>query len=250
MSRTRLILAAVAAALATSAHAAGDPAAGQQKNFQCMGCHGIPGWKTAFPEVYQRAEAGRAARRLPGRPRSSSTRRASATTPRCAPSPRACPRRTWRTSRPTTRRPVPRPRPESEARHEKAPAPRARRPRPFRPGLRGLGQCRGRQGQGGALQGLPRRSRHRARARNSPRSAASTPTTSPWRCATTSSASARTRSWRARCEPVREGHARPRGVVLLAVRALDQVLTARGSRHHQGKPGLGRAFPFAGRSEK
>ena len=52
MSRIRLIIAAVAAALATSAHAAGDPAAGKQKNFQCIGCHGIPGWKTAFPEVY------------------------------------------------------------------------------------------------------------------------------------------------------------------------------------------------------
>jgi cytochrome c553 len=53
MSRTRLIIAAVAAALATSAQAAGDPAAGKQRNFQCIGCHGLPGWKTAFPEVYQ-----------------------------------------------------------------------------------------------------------------------------------------------------------------------------------------------------
>ena len=52
MSRPRIIIAAVAAAIATSTHAAGDPAAGRQKNFQCMGCHGIPGWKTAFPEVY------------------------------------------------------------------------------------------------------------------------------------------------------------------------------------------------------
>ncbi len=52
MSRIRLIVAAISAALASSALAAGDPAAGRQKNFQCMGCHGIPGWKTAFPEVY------------------------------------------------------------------------------------------------------------------------------------------------------------------------------------------------------
>jgi cytochrome c553 len=58
MTRTRLILAAVAAALATSAQAAGDPAAGRQKNFQCMGCHGIPGWKTAFPEVYHVPKLG------------------------------------------------------------------------------------------------------------------------------------------------------------------------------------------------
>lgn len=58
MTRTRFILAAVAAALATSAHAAGDPAAGRQKNFQCMGCHGIAGWKTAFPEVYHVPKLG------------------------------------------------------------------------------------------------------------------------------------------------------------------------------------------------
>ena len=58
MSRTRLLIAAVAAALATSAHAAGDPVAGKQKNFQCMGCHGIAGWKTAFPEVYHVPKLG------------------------------------------------------------------------------------------------------------------------------------------------------------------------------------------------
>ncbi|HQY46521.1 MAG TPA: cytochrome c [Usitatibacteraceae bacterium] len=59
MSRTRLILAAaIAAALASTAHAAGDPAAGKQKNFQCQGCHGIPGWKTAFPEVYHVPKLG------------------------------------------------------------------------------------------------------------------------------------------------------------------------------------------------
>lgn len=59
MSRTHLILAAaIAAALASTAHAAGDPAAGKQKNFQCKGCHGIPGWKTAFPEVYHVPKLG------------------------------------------------------------------------------------------------------------------------------------------------------------------------------------------------
>jgi cytochrome c553 len=30
----------------------GDAAAGKKKNAMCQGCHGIPGWKTAFPEVY------------------------------------------------------------------------------------------------------------------------------------------------------------------------------------------------------
>ena len=58
MSRIRLILAVLAAALAPAAQAAGDPVAGKQKNFQCMGCHGIPGWKTAFPEVYHVPKLG------------------------------------------------------------------------------------------------------------------------------------------------------------------------------------------------
>src|SRR4249920_641572 len=52
-SRRILIALAVAAVFAApAAHAAGDAAAGAKKNFQCQGCHGIPGWKTAFPEVY------------------------------------------------------------------------------------------------------------------------------------------------------------------------------------------------------
>lgn len=30
----------------------GDPLAGQRKTQMCAGCHGIPGWRTAYPEVY------------------------------------------------------------------------------------------------------------------------------------------------------------------------------------------------------
>ena len=30
----------------------GDAAAGNQKSSMCKGCHGIPGYKTVFPEVY------------------------------------------------------------------------------------------------------------------------------------------------------------------------------------------------------
>ena len=30
----------------------GNPTAGQDKTAMCAGCHGIPGWRTAFPEVY------------------------------------------------------------------------------------------------------------------------------------------------------------------------------------------------------
>jgi cytochrome c553 len=33
--------------------AAGDAQRGAQKVRMCQGCHGIPGWRTAFPEVYE-----------------------------------------------------------------------------------------------------------------------------------------------------------------------------------------------------
>jgi len=48
------------AALAVSAPvlAAGDPASGAKKNFQCQGCHGIVDWKTAFPELYHVPKLG------------------------------------------------------------------------------------------------------------------------------------------------------------------------------------------------
>lgn len=53
---------AVAAALITAAgalHAAdGDPAAGKGKTSMCIGCHGIGGYKTAFPEVYSVPKLG------------------------------------------------------------------------------------------------------------------------------------------------------------------------------------------------
>ena len=58
MNKTMLFAAAVAAALiSTSAAAqgappAGDAAKGSQKNQMCKGCHGIEGWRTAYPEVY------------------------------------------------------------------------------------------------------------------------------------------------------------------------------------------------------
>jgi cytochrome c553 len=52
MSRLQVFAAAALAAFAFCAFAAGNPDDGRKRNFQCMGCHGIPGWKTAFPEVY------------------------------------------------------------------------------------------------------------------------------------------------------------------------------------------------------
>jgi cytochrome c553 len=54
----RLVVAAALAVASIPALAAGDAAAGAKKNFQCQGCHGIPGWKTAFPEIYQVPKLG------------------------------------------------------------------------------------------------------------------------------------------------------------------------------------------------
>lgn len=52
-----LVVAAVLA-IASTAQAAGDAAAGAKKVYQCQGCHGIVGWKTAFPEVYHVPKLG------------------------------------------------------------------------------------------------------------------------------------------------------------------------------------------------
>jgi cytochrome c553 len=44
---------APAVAQAQGAAPAGDPAKGAQKVSMCQGCHGILGWRTAYPEVYK-----------------------------------------------------------------------------------------------------------------------------------------------------------------------------------------------------
>jgi cytochrome c553 len=52
-----LMLSAAAAAQtpapAPAAPSAGDAAKGREKTQMCEGCHGIEGWRTAFPEVYR-----------------------------------------------------------------------------------------------------------------------------------------------------------------------------------------------------
>ena len=56
MNRTRFVVALAAALVAGGAVAqapAGDPAKGREKVQMCQGCHGIEGWRTAFPEVYR-----------------------------------------------------------------------------------------------------------------------------------------------------------------------------------------------------
>ncbi|MGX4642080.1 c-type cytochrome [Massilia sp. SYSU DXS3249] len=47
-----LVLAACAAS-ASAADVVGNPKAAASKIEMCIGCHGIPGYKATFPEVYQ-----------------------------------------------------------------------------------------------------------------------------------------------------------------------------------------------------
>lgn len=66
MRPARFLLAAALASAALAARAqapaapaaAGNADAGKNKIFQCQGCHGIPDWKTAFPEVYRVPKLG------------------------------------------------------------------------------------------------------------------------------------------------------------------------------------------------
>ncbi|MEP6997299.1 MAG: cytochrome c [Betaproteobacteria bacterium] len=63
MKRLCLLGAALALLLSGSVPAqapapAGDAAAGAQKIEMCIGCHGIVGWRTAFPEVYKVPKIG------------------------------------------------------------------------------------------------------------------------------------------------------------------------------------------------
>jgi cytochrome c553 len=61
MIPTRVIMAGLlASAFATSAGAAegGDPQAGLKKAAMCQGCHGLEGYRMAFPEVYSVPKLG------------------------------------------------------------------------------------------------------------------------------------------------------------------------------------------------
>ena len=49
---------ALALSLALPALGAGDPATGAQLNAQCQGCHGIVGFKAAYPKVYSVPKIG------------------------------------------------------------------------------------------------------------------------------------------------------------------------------------------------
>jgi cytochrome c553 len=52
------LAAAVPLAAAAQSAPAGNAATGSQKTQMCSGCHGIEGWRTAFPEVYKVPKLG------------------------------------------------------------------------------------------------------------------------------------------------------------------------------------------------
>jgi cytochrome c553 len=51
-------LSAVLSILAAPLHAQGDAAAGKNKTAMCAGCHGIAGFRTAYPETYRVPKLG------------------------------------------------------------------------------------------------------------------------------------------------------------------------------------------------
>ncbi len=48
----------ICVAMAAPVSAAGDAAAGSKKTEMCQGCHGIEGFRTAYPEVYSVPKLG------------------------------------------------------------------------------------------------------------------------------------------------------------------------------------------------
>jgi cytochrome c553 len=65
MKRTAFIASAVAGLILIAASSSafaqapvGDAKAGAQNIQRCQGCHGIDGWRTAFPEVYKVPKIG------------------------------------------------------------------------------------------------------------------------------------------------------------------------------------------------
>jgi cytochrome c553 len=52
LGRSLVFAALLGASHGVSAQAQGDPAAAGRKKQMCEGCHGIPDYRTAYPEVY------------------------------------------------------------------------------------------------------------------------------------------------------------------------------------------------------
>lgn len=53
-----LLVSAAFPSFAQQAALVGDPAEAQKKIAMCEGCHGIPGYKTAYPDVYHVPKLG------------------------------------------------------------------------------------------------------------------------------------------------------------------------------------------------
>ena len=50
---TMFAIAAISGTALAQSTSPGDAKAGHEKTAMCVGCHGIQGWRTAYPEVYQ-----------------------------------------------------------------------------------------------------------------------------------------------------------------------------------------------------
>ena len=58
MTRPLLFALLAATTFASTAHAAGDKDAGRIKVYTCAGCHGVPGYKNAYPNYHVPRIAG------------------------------------------------------------------------------------------------------------------------------------------------------------------------------------------------
>ena len=58
MHPTRLLAIALAASAMTAQAADNNKVTVENRIAQCQGCHGIPNWKTAFPELYRVPKLG------------------------------------------------------------------------------------------------------------------------------------------------------------------------------------------------
>jgi len=48
----KMLLCSLFLVISGTVQAAGDAVAGKKKTTMCIGCHGIPGYRTAYPKVY------------------------------------------------------------------------------------------------------------------------------------------------------------------------------------------------------
>ncbi len=53
-----IVICGLATMVLPASAAEGNPAAGARKNTLCQGCHGIAGYRTAYPEVYHVPKLG------------------------------------------------------------------------------------------------------------------------------------------------------------------------------------------------